>query len=49
MSLCVTGGSEEEDSEDDALLSHTIVDDICSSLGTHDFQETEEEETQGMT
>ena len=37
MSLCVTEVNSEEDSENDALLSHTIVNDICSSLEAHRF------------
>ena len=41
MSLCVMKVSEKEDSEDAALLLHIIVNDICSSLKTHDFQKTE--------
>ena len=45
----MTESSEEEDSENDALLSHIIVNDICSSLETHDFQKTEEKKTQEMT
>ena len=49
MSLCVTENSEEKDSENDALLLHIIVNDICSSLKTHDFQKTEEKKTQRMT
>ena len=41
LSLCVTEVSEKEESNDNALLSHIIVNDICSSLETHDFQENE--------
>ena len=39
LSLCVTEISEKEESNDNILLLYIIVNDICSNLETHDFQE----------
>ena len=42
LSLCQTELSEVKNLNEDALLSHTIVNDICHSLRMHGFKEAEE-------